>query len=144
MLFAVAFIILFTIGGISGVMHASPPTDLQQTDTYFVVAHIHYVLFGGAIMGIFSGIYYWWPKVFGRLLDERLGKWHFWLVFIGMNVTFFPMHLIGLLGMPRRVYTYGPELGLEQMNLVSTIGAMLLGFSMLIMVYNFWWSSKHG
>ena len=144
MLFAVAFIILFTIGGISGVMHASPPTDLQQTDTYFVVAHIHYVLFGGAIMGIFSGIYYWWPKVFGRLLDERLGKWHFWLVFIGMNVTFFPMHLIGLLGMPRRVYTYGPELGLEQMNLVSTIGALLLGFSMLIMVYNFWWSSKHG
>ena len=144
MLFAVAFIILFTIGGISGVMHASPPTDLQQTDTYFVVAHIHYVLFGGAIMGIFSGIYYWWPKVFGRLLDERLGKWHFWLVFIGMNVTFFPMHLIGLLGMPRRVYTYGPELGLEQMNLVSTVGALLLGFSMLIMVYNFWWSSKHG
>jgi cytochrome c oxidase subunit 1 len=94
MLFAISFIMLFTIGGISGVMHASPPTDLQQTDTYFVVAHFHYVLFGGGMMGIFSGIYYWWPKVFGRLLNEALGKWHFWLAFLGMNLTFFPMHFI--------------------------------------------------
>ena len=144
MLFAVAFIMLFTIGGISGVMHASPPTDLQQTDTYFVVAHIHYVLFGGAIMGIYAAIYYWWPKVFGRLLDERLGKWHFWLTFIGMNMSFFPMHVSGLLGMPRRVYTYAPELGVEQLNLVSTIGALLIGLSMFFMVYNFWRSAKHG
>ena len=144
MLFAVAFIMLFTIGGISGVMHASPPTDLQQTDTYFVVAHIHYVLFGGAIMGIYAAMYYWWPKVFGRLLDERLGKWHFWLTFIGMNLSFFPMHLSGLLGMPRRVYTYAPELGVEQLNLVSTIGALLIGLSMFFMVYNIWRSAKHG
>jgi cytochrome c oxidase subunit 1 len=144
MLFAVAFIMLFTIGGISGVMHASPPTDLQQTDTYFVVAHIHYVLFGGSIMGIYAAMYYWWPKVFGRLLDERLGKWHFWLTFIGMNLSFFPMHLSGLLGMPRRVYTYAPELGVEQLNLVSTIGALLIGLSMFFMVYNIWRSAKHG
>lgn len=144
MLFAVAFIMLFTIGGISGVMHASPPTDLQQTDTYFVVAHIHYVLFGGAIMGIYAAMYYWWPKVFGRLLDESLGKWHFWLTFIGMNLSFFPMHLSGLLGMPRRVYTYPPELGVEQLNLVSTIGALLIGLSMFFMVYNIWRSARHG
>ncbi len=144
MLFAVAFIMLFTIGGISGVMHASPPTDLQQTDTYLVVAHIHYVLFGGAIMGIYAAMYYWWPKVFGRLLDERLGKWHFWLTFIGMNLSFFPMHLSGLLGMPRRVYTYAPELGVEQLNLVSTIGALLIGLSMFFLMYNIWRSAKHG
>ncbi|MCZ6915811.1 MAG: cytochrome c oxidase subunit I [Gemmatimonadetes bacterium] len=144
MLFAISFIMLFTIGGISGVMHASPPTDLQQTDTYFIVAHFHYVLFGGGMMGIFSAIYYWWPKVFGRLLNEALGKWHFWLAFIGMNVTFFPMHFIGMLGMPRRVYTYGPELGLEQMNLVATIGAFTLGMSTLFLVYNIWHTAKHG
>jgi cytochrome c oxidase subunit 1 len=144
MLFAISFIMLFTIGGISGVMHASPPTDLQQTDTYFIVAHFHYVLFGGGMMGIFSAIYYWWPKVFGRLLNEALGKWHFWLAFLGMNLTFFPMHFIGMLGMPRRVYTYGPELGLEHMNLVATIGAFILGMSTLFLVYNIWHTAKHG
>jgi cytochrome c oxidase subunit 1 len=144
MLFAISFIMLFTIGGISGVMHASPPTDLQQTDTYFVVAHFHYVLFGGGMMGIFSAIYYWWPKVFGRLLSETLGKWHFWLAFLGMNLTFFPMHFIGMLGMPRRVYTYGPELGLEQMNLVATIGAFILGMSTLFLIYNIWHTARHG
>ncbi len=144
MLFSIAFIMLFTIGGISGVMHASPPTDLQQTDTYFVVAHFHYVLFGGGFMGIFGAIYYWWPKVFGRLLDERLGKLHFWLVFIGMNLTFFPMHLIGMLGMPRRVYTYSAELGLGGMNFVATIGALIIGLSTLVLIANIWYSSKHG
>ena len=144
MLFSISFIMLFTIGGISGVMHASPPTDLQQTDTYFVVAHFHYVLFGGGMMGIFSAIYYWWPKVFGRLLNEALGKWHFWLAFLGMNLTFFPMHFIGMLGMPRRVYTYGPELGLEQMNLVATIGAFILGMSTLFLIYNIWHTARHG
>ncbi len=136
MLFALGFIAMFIIGGLSGVMHSSPPTDLQQTDTYFIVAHIHYVLYGGSIFGIFSGIYYWWPKVFGRLLSEPLGKVHFWLSLIGMNIAFFPMHLIGLLGMPRRIYTYGPELGLETMNLVSTAGALLLGFAQLIFLFN--------
>jgi cytochrome c oxidase subunit 1 len=136
MLFAIGFIAMFVVGGLSGVMHSSPPTDLQQTDTYFIVAHIHYVLFGGAIFGIFSAIYYWWPKITGRLLHEGLGKAHFWLSFLGMNVAFFPMHFIGLLGMPRRVYTYGPELGLGQLNLVSTVGALLLGGATLIFVYN--------
>ena len=144
MLFSIAFIMLFTIGGISGVMHASPPTDLQQTDTYFVVAHLHYVLFGGGFMGIFGAIYYWWPKVFGRLLNERLGKLHFWLAFIGLNLTFFPMHLIGMLGMPRRVYTYSAELGVGGMNLTATIGALTLGFSTLVLVYNIWHTAAKG
>ena len=144
MLFAIGFIAMFIIGGLSGVMHASPPADLQQTDTYFVVAHIHYVLFGGAIQGLFAGIYYWWPKITGRLLNERLGKVHFWIGFIGMNVAFFPMHFIGLLGMPRRIYTYGPELGLDRLNLVSTIGALLLGMSLLVFLYNAWRSRRHG
>jgi cytochrome c oxidase subunit 1 len=136
MLFAVGFIAMFVIGGISGVMHASPPADLQQTDTYFVVAHFHYVLFGGAVQGLFAGIYYWWPKVFGRALDDRRGKWHFWLTFAGLNLTFFPMHFSGLLGMPRRIYTYAPDLGLNTFNLISTIGALLTGVAMLVFLYN--------
>jgi cytochrome c oxidase subunit 1 len=144
MLFAVGFIAMFIIGGLSGVMHSSAPADLQQTDTYFVVAHLHYVLFGGAIQGLFAGIYYWWPKMTGRLMNEKLGKWHFWLSFIGMNLAFFPMHFIGLLGMPRRIYTYSPELGLDTLNLVSTIGAFLIGISVLIFIYNAWWSRRHG
>ncbi len=142
--FAVGFIAMFIIGGLSGVTHASPPTDLQQTDTYYVVAHIHYVLFGGTIMGLFAGIYYWWPKMTGRLLSETLGKWHFWLQFVGMNVAFFPMHLIGLLGMPRRVYTYSPELGVSDLNLLSTIGAFLIALSILVFVVNLLRSRTHG
>ncbi len=144
MLFALGFIAMFTIGGLSGVMHSSPPADLQQTDTYFVVAHIHYVLFGGAMFGIFAGIYYWWPKATGRLLGEGLGKLHFWLMLIGMNLAFFPMHFIGLLGMPRRIYTYGPELGLDTLNLVSTAGAFLIGFSLLVFLWNAWRSGRRG
>src|SRR5437588_8009580 len=135
---------MFIIGGLSGVTHASPPTDLQQTDTYYVVAHIHYVLFGGTIMGLFAGIYYWWPKMTGRLLSETLGKWHFWLQFVGMNLAFFPMHLIGLLGMPRRVYTYSPELGVSDLNLLSSIGAFLIALSILVLVVNLLRSRKHG
>ena len=111
MYFAVAFIAMFIIGGLSGVMHASPPADLQQNDTYFIVAHFHYVLFGGSIFALNAGAYYWWPKMFGRMLDERLGKVHFWLMLIGFNLTFFPMHFVGLNGMPRRTYTYPAELG---------------------------------
>jgi cytochrome c oxidase subunit 1 len=144
MKFAVAFISMFIIGGLSGVTHASPPTDLQQTDTYYVVAHFHYVLFGGTVLGLFAGMYYWMPKITGRLLSERLGSWHFWLTFIGMNLTFFPMHLIGMLGMPRRIYTYGPELGLSTMNLVSSIGAFTIGLGTLVLVYNLWRTRRHG
>ena len=106
MLWALGFIGVFTIGGLSGIFLAAFPIDWQVTDTYFVVAHLHYVLFGGSIFGIFGGLYYWWPKMFGRILDERLGKLHFWTVFVGFNLTFMPQHFLGLLGMPRRVYTY--------------------------------------
>jgi cytochrome c oxidase subunit 1 len=144
MCFALGFIALFTIGGLSGVTHASPPADLQQTDTYYVVAHFHYVLFGGTMMGLFAGMYYWWPKMTGRLLSERLGQVHFWLMFIGMNLTFFPMHFIGLLGMPRRIYTYSSDLGLDTLNLVSSIGAAVLGVGLLVFVYNMWRTSRVG
>jgi cytochrome c oxidase subunit 1 len=144
MLFAIGFIILFTMGGLSGFMHASPPADLQQTDTYFVVAHIHYVLFGGAIMGIFAGIYYWFPKITGRMLDERLGKVHFWLQMIAMNLAFFPMHFVGLLGMPRRVYTYAPNMGFNEMNWWSTIGALLIAPAILVFMYNMFTSARRG
>jgi cytochrome c oxidase subunit 1 len=144
MKFAVGFISMFIIGGLSGVTHASPPTDLQQTDTYYVVAHFHYVLFGGTVLGLFAGMYYWMPKMTGRLFSERLGAWHFWLTFIGMNLAFFPMHFIGMLGMPRRIYTYGPELGLATMNLVSTIGAFVIGLGTLVFVVNLWRTRRHG
>ena len=144
MLFALGFIAMFTIGGLSGVTHASPPADLQQTDTYYVVAHIHYVLFGGTVFGLFAGMYYWWPKMTGRLLSEGLGKLHFVVWFIGMNLAFFPMHLIGLLGMPRRIYTYSPDLGVSTLNLVSTIGAFLVGLGALVFVYNIWRTRTKG
>src|SRR5215203_2663964 len=144
MLFAIGLIALFTIGGISGVMHASPPADLQQTDSYFIVAHFHYVLFGGSIMGIFSGIYLYFPKITGRLMDERLGKIHFWLNFIAMNLTFFPMHFSGMLGMPRRIYRYDSGQGWDAFNLISSIGAYMLVVSTLIFVYNFFKSRTSG
>jgi cytochrome c oxidase subunit I len=144
MKFAVAFVAMFTIGGISGVMHAVSPADLQQTDTYFVVAHFHYVLIGGLINAVIAGMYYWYPKITGRLMSEKLGSWNFWLFFIGFNVTFFPMHFIGLLGMPRRVYTYAPELGLGDLNLASTIGAFIMAISMVLLVWNLVRSLKKG
>ena len=137
MKFAIALIGMFTIGGISGVMHSSPPADLQQTDTYFVVAHFHYVLFGGSIMGIFAGIYHYYPKMTGRLMNERLGNWHFWLNFIGFNLTFFPMHFSGLLGMPRRIYTYDAGQGWELFNLIATYGTYLIVISTALFVWNF-------
>ncbi|MEE8134535.1 MAG: cytochrome c oxidase subunit I [Gemmatimonadales bacterium] len=142
MLFSLGFVAMFVIGGLSGVMHSSAPADLQQTDTYFVVAHIHYVLYGGAIQGIFSGIYYWWPKMTGWMLSERWGKAHFWLSLIGMNLAFFPMHFIGLLGMPRRIYTYDPVLGVGAMNLVSTIGAFIIGLSVVAFLINVFYSRR--
>ncbi len=137
MYFAVSFIALFTIGGISGVMHASPPVDTQQQDTYFIVAHLHYVLFGGSIMGIFAGIYYWFPKMTGRLLDEGLGQLNFWLVFIGSNLAFFPMHFLGISGMPRRIYTYDAGFGWETWNLVATGGSYIIGVGILVFLWNF-------
>ncbi len=136
MLFALGFIAMFIIGGLSGVMHAVAPADLQQTDTYFVVAHFHYVLFGGSIFALTAGAYYWWPKMFGRMLDDGLGKWHFWLSMIGFNVTFMPMHWVGLLGMPRRVYTYPEGLGFDLFNMVQTIGAFILALSILVFMWN--------
>ena len=135
MLFAIGFVAMFTIGGLSGVTHAVSPHDRQQTDTYYVVAHFHYVLFGGALFGIMGGIYYWWPKVFGRMLDERLGKVHFWLWFIGFNLTFGPMHILGLQGMPRRIYTYPTGMGWDFWNLIETIGAFTIA------AYRCWSSS---
>src|SRR5690348_8167329 len=144
MKFAIALVALFTIGGISGVMHASPPADLQQTDTYFIVAHFHYVLFGGSMMGIFGGIYYYYPKMTGRLLSEKLGSWHFWGTFIGMNLTFFPMHFSGLMGMPRRIYTYDAGQGWTRFNEMSTAGAAILAVGMLIFIYNFFVVGRRG
>ncbi|HET7274222.1 MAG TPA: cytochrome c oxidase subunit I [Longimicrobiaceae bacterium] len=144
MLFAISFIAMFTIGGISGIMHAAAPADLQQTDTYFVVAHIHYVFFGGTALGLFAGIYYWYPKVFGRLLDEKMGYAHFWLTLIGMNLTFFPMHFLGLHGMPRRTFTYADGLGFNSMNMMATIGSFLIGLGALILAYNLFTAWKKG
>jgi cytochrome c oxidase subunit I len=143
MLFSLGFISIFTIGGLSGVYLAAFPIDWQVHDTYFVVAHFHYVLFGGSVFGIFAGLYYLWPKIFGKLLDERLGKWHFWLLFIGFNVTFFPQHMLGLEGMPRRIYTY--ENGeWEGYNLTSTIGSWIMGLAILFFVWNVIRTSRRG
>jgi cytochrome c oxidase subunit 1 len=142
--FALGFIAMFTMGGLSGVMHASPPVDLQQTDTYFVVAHFHYVLFGGSIFGLFGGAYYWWPKITGKLLDERLGKVHFWIMMLGFNLTFFPQHYLGLIGMPRRIYTYAPDLGWNFWNLMSTIGAFTIALSFLVFIGNVIGTTRSG
>jgi cytochrome c oxidase subunit I len=142
MLFAVGFVAMFLIGGLDGIHLAVVPVDWQITDTYYVVAHLHYVLFGGALFGIFSGVYYWFPKITGRRLQEGLGKWHFWLMFIGMNLVFMPMHILGLQGMPRRIYTYGAGLGWETWNLIETIGAFIISVSMLIFVANFFASLR--
>jgi cytochrome c oxidase subunit I len=135
---------MFIIGGLSGVMHASPPTDLQQTDSYFIVAHFHYVLFGGSIMGLFSGIYYWFPKITGRKMNEALGTWHFWSTLIGFNLTFFPMHFSGMWGMMRRTYTYPAELGVTELNEISTIGAFTLAIGVLLFIINVLWSVRNG
>jgi heme/copper-type cytochrome/quinol oxidase subunit 1/heme/copper-type cytochrome/quinol oxidase subunit 3 len=134
--FAAGILGVFTIGGLSGIMHASPPVDLQQTDSYFVVAHMHYVLIGGTLFGIFAGLYYWWPKMTGRLLDERLGRLNFWIMYVGFNVAFFPQHFLGVLGMPRRIYTYPADAGWTLWNFVSTVGAFGLGLGVLVFVVN--------
>ncbi len=134
MLFALGFLLTFTCGGISGVMLAMVPFDIHVSATYFIVAHIHYVLFGGSLMTIFAGVYYWFPKMTGRMYDERLGKWHFWSTFIFFNLTFAPMHILGLDGMPRRVATYSAQYA--TLNLIISIFSWLLGLSTLIFLYN--------
>lgn len=144
MLFACGFISMFLIGGLSGVMHSAAPHNAQQHDTYFVIAHFHYVLIGGALFAIFAGMYYWFPKVVGRLMDEKLGKWNFWLTFIGFNVTFFPHHFLGLMGMPRRIYTYDANLGWDLWNFVSTVGAFILAVGILLLLINLFKSLRNG
>jgi heme/copper-type cytochrome/quinol oxidase subunit 1 len=123
------------------VFQAVVPVDTQLTDTYWVVAHIHYVLFGGSVFGIFAAIFFWLPKMTGWRLDEKLGKVQFWIMFVGMNVTFFPMHILGLLGMPRRIYDYAPDKGWTPYNFAATIGAFLIGVSVLVFIYNFFASA---
>ena len=138
MMFALGFVALFIVGGLSGVSHAVSPSDFQQQDTYYIVAHLHYVLFGGSIMGAFAGIYYWYPKLTGKMLSETLGKLNFWFIFIGMNLTFFPMHYLGLNGMPRRIYTYSAEFGWENMNRLASLGYVILFVAFLIFIVNLW------
>jgi cytochrome c oxidase subunit 1 len=142
--YAAGLVGLFTIGGLSGIMHSSPPVDLQQTDTYFVVAHMHYVLIGGSLIGFFAGAYYWWPKFTGRLLDERLGRVQFWVLVVGFNVAFFPQHFLGAAGMPRRIYTYSAQSGWTLWSFVSTIGAFLIALGVLLFVINAVRSLRHG
>ncbi|MGY3264845.1 cytochrome c oxidase subunit I [Lysobacter sp. HA35] len=136
MLYILGFFALFVLGGMTGVMLASVPLNLQVHDTYFVVAHFHYVLIGGAVFPLLGAIVFWYPKITGRMMSERLGKWSFWLLFIGFNVTFFPMHYLGLVGMPRRVYTYLPGLGWEIPNLIATLGSYMIAISVLLYVIN--------
>lgn len=142
--FVLAFFFVLVLGGMTGIMLGSVPLDLQVHDTYFVVAHLHYVLIGGAVFPLFGVFYYWFPKVTGRMLDERLGQWHFWLFFVGFNVTFFPMHLLGLDGMPRRVWTYPQAMGWGPMNLCATVGAYVLAAGVLVFLFNVWRSHRHG
>ena len=142
LLFAVGFVTMFTIGGLSGVTHAVVPSDTQQTDTYYIVAHFHYVLFGGSIFGLFGGLYYWYPLITGRRLSERIGKAHFWLTLIGFNATFAPFHILGLQGMPRRIYTYPSGRGWDVWNFVATLGSFCIALSVLVFIYNLWVSRK--
>ena len=142
MLFAIGLIVEFTIGGLSGVTHSVSPSDTQQTDTYYIVAHFHYVLFGGAVFGIFAGFYYWWPKMFGKMLNETLGKWNFWLMVIGMNLTFGPMHILGLQGQPRRMVVYPEKLtgegffNLHFWNMVASVGSYTLAIGIFLFLVN--------
>ncbi len=148
MLFAIGLIIEFTIGGLSGVTHSVAPSDTQQTDTYYIVAHFHYVIFGGGVLGLFAGLYYWWPKVFGKMLSEKIGKANFWFMIIGMNMTFGPMHILGLQGQPRRMYRWTDAragegfFNLGFWNLVSSIGTLVLMFGVLLFFVNVWVTRK--
>lgn len=142
--FFAGFVFLFTLGGVSGFMTAAVPLDWQLTDTYFVVAHLHYVLLGINVFPVIGGMYFWFPKFTGRMMNERLGKWNFWVLFIGFNAAFFPMHLTGLLGMPRRIYTYPADMGWDSLNLVTSIGAFVFAFGVLMFLYNLLISLRRG
>ena len=144
MMFAVAFLVEFTIGGLSGIAFSIVPIDWQLTDTYYVVAHMHYVFIGGTIFGLISGLFYWYPKMTGKMLNEKQGKWFFWLFAIGFNLTFLVQHLLGLLGMPRRVWTYPniPWYGI--LNFISTVGAFMMGAAMLLLICMIFKSRKSG
>ena len=144
LIFAIGFLTMFLIGGINGVFSAAVPVDFALHDTYWVVAHLHYVLFGGSVFGVFAGIYYWFPKMSGRMLDEGLGKIHFWLMFIGFNLTFFPMHMLGIKGMPRRIADYASDAGWNDWNLAATVGGFLIGISMLPFLWNVFVSLRNG
>jgi cytochrome c oxidase subunit I len=141
-LWALGFLPTFVLGGVTGVMLSVPSADYQYHDSYFVVAHFHYVIVGGVVFGLFAGLFYWWPKMFGTLLHEGLGKWQFWLFFIGFHLTFFPQHWLGLMGMPRRVFTYLPDQGLDEGNLVSTIGALFMGVATIILLVNIYITAR--
>ncbi len=143
-LFFAGFVIVFVIGGVSGFMTAAVPVDQQLTDTYFIVAHLHYVLIGINVFPVVGGIHYWFPKFTGKLMSERFGKWTFWTMFVGFNLGFFPMHILGLLGMPRRIYTYADGLGWGMLNLVITVGAYLFAFGVLLFLINVWRSLRSG
>ena len=136
MLFSAGLVAMFTIGGLSGVTHAIAPADTQQTDTYYIVAHFHYVLFGGALLGLFAGFYFWWPKIFGLMLNDKLGKWHFWVTLVGFNLTFGPMHILGLQGMSRRIQTYQSTDGFTFWNQVATLGVFIIGAGLILFLYN--------
>jgi cytochrome c oxidase subunit 1 len=144
MLFAIATVALFTIGGLSGVTHSIVPSNYQQTDSYYVVAHFHYVLFGGLVFGALGGVYYWYPKVTGRLMNERLGKINFWTLFVGFNATFGPMHFLGLWGMPRRIDTYAGGFGWDALNLIISVSSFIIALSVLLLVINLVISLRRG
>ncbi|MEW9529376.1 cytochrome c oxidase subunit I [Microbispora sp. NPDC049125] len=143
MLFAVGFLVTFLLGGLTGVILASPPLDFHVTDSYFVVAHFHYVVFGTVVFAMFSGFYFWWPKFTGKMLNDRLGKIHFWMLFIGFHMTFLVQHWLGVIGMPRRYADYSPRDGFTTLNEISSAGALLLGLSTLPFLYNVWWAVRH-
>ncbi|GAA4420963.1 hypothetical protein GCM10023155_02930 [Bremerella cremea] len=144
MMFAVAFLLEFVVGGLTGVMFAAVPIDWQLTDTYFVVGHFHYVLIGGTVFGVFAATYYWFPKMTGRMLSEKLGQWHFWLWVFGLNATFMSQHFLGVMGMPRRVYTYADNPGWMILNMFATLGAFAMGAGTLVLLWNIGMSLRHG
>ncbi len=144
MMFAVAFLIEFTIGGLSGIAFSIVPIDWQLTDTYYVVAHLHYVFIGGTVFGLFAGLFYWFPKMTGTMLNEKIGKWFFWLFVIGFNATFLVQHVLGMIGMPRRVFTYPDLPWYGVLNFISTAGAFIMGISILVLIYAIYISLKKG